>query len=178
MDASNYALLGAFGAAIVLVVLMPRIPRMEEQLVAWFSRATASPRWFLLWVLIFFAWIPARHVLIERKLMTSDEDIILITFLWSFMPFAVENALKAATALQMQVLTTILECVQQAVDVVRKTVDEVKGLIVDMRGELAQMRKHDEEIAILLRRLDERDRAQYELISKVLSALIAPEAKQ
>jgi hypothetical protein len=122
----------------------------ESRFVQYFSHLTSSPRWFTIWLLVMVLWIPVRHMLLENGWLSTDNDFIVATILWSCVPYMVENLLKATTAKQMTVLLKILEKLSEGVEAMRQLVIEVKA-------------SQD--------RSEERDRATDELLVQLLKAI-------
>lgn len=113
LDTASIFIVGAFFALIICLMFAEKIPAIEHKILHWFSDVTQRPRWFIFWVLLFLIWVPFRFLALKHtKWFSGDTDVILMTFLWSVVPFMVENALKSSSALQMKMLIQMLELVK------------------------------------------------------------------
>lgn len=134
------------GTIITAGLFADAVSAIEMRFIAWSGHLTTKPRWFTIWLLIFFEWAVVRSLIYHR----IDWDTITITFLWSGVPFFVENLLKSQNAAQMTLLT---------------------DLIVAIKEELDQSAERDEASA-------ERDRALLSFCNRILDRLskLVPEA--
>lgn len=75
-----------------------KIEQLEEKLTDWFSVATSKKRWFSSWILIFVLWIACHRLFLGHGWYSEDVDLIILTGLFSAVPFWVENSLKHGQA--------------------------------------------------------------------------------
>lgn len=142
MDTAALVAVGAFFALLICLVFAERIPIIERNVLTWFSNATQRPRWFIFWVLVFLIWVPVRFILLKHtKWFGGDTDIVVMTFLWSVVPFMVENALKSSSALQMQMLVEMLELVKQS----QTRSEEQEKLIIALTQKILNAMSEDDE---------------------------------
>lgn len=134
--------------AMLLSLLMNHLfTGWDARILQSFSRVTQSPRWFFAWVLVFLAWIPIRSLLIEHvKWFAGDGDLILLTVLWSVVPYMVENAMKYSAARQMD------ELQKQSEHIVKQNA-AIVDLTTAIRAALDRLQEGDEFIRELLQRL-------------------------
>lgn len=94
------------------------LQKAEVGFLHWFSGLTQSPRWFSTWALLVFLWIGARALLQLNHVVwfTQDADLIVMTVLWSVVPFMVENAMKYQQARQMDALTELTVAIKDELD--------------------------------------------------------------
>lgn len=131
MDLILVCIIAATVTAILAVTFNKLYSGWDVKFLNWFSDIAQDPRWFIVWMLILVLWIPLRTILVEHnKWFSGDGDLILMTILWSVIPFMVENAMKFSSSRQMTLI--------------QKQTDHIADLTVAIRTQLDDSRDRDE----------------------------------
>jgi len=147
------ALATLLGAGVFAKLLMT----FETAIADGFSRASQSARWFSVWLIAFPIYAIGSTLLRSHTHWYTDQvDSLVMAFLWSAIPYYLENAIKYSQAKQMGVLTE---------------------LVVELRKELDRSRERDEAAALRDEATAIRDRAMFELVQRALETIEQLEAR-
>lgn len=137
----------AIATAILAIITNRILAGWDLRFLNWFSEIAQSPRWFVLWILVLMSWIPIRALLVEHELwFRGDGDLLVMTILWSVIPFMVENAMKYSTARQMKVL-------EEQSRLIAAQTGQIKSLAGAIRTQLDDSNEKNDVIITLVTRL-------------------------
>jgi hypothetical protein len=125
------------GTVLVVGVLSKWLSSVELKLTDKFSEITSNPRWFTSWVLVFILWA-AVHIGLRRAHVTwynDDLDFIIVTALFSAIPFWVENSLKHSQAKFQALLLRQVDTIAELTVAIRHAVDQGEGRDVEFAAE-------------------------------------------
>lgn len=157
MDTVSLVSLTILGTLIVVGVCAGFLLKFEVVIADSFSRASQSARWFSIWLIAFPVYALGSTLLRHHTTWYTDEvDSLTMAFLWSAIPYYLENAIKYSQAKQMAVLTELIVAVRSELD--------------GSKERDAATAQRDDATAI-------RDRAMFELVQRTLDVIERLEEK-
>lgn len=100
------------------------IKHYEEKLIDWFGNLATHPRWFTTWVIAYVCWA-WMHNYLHFYLPWYDDtkDFIVVTGLFSCVPFWVENSLKRSQAQAAVLAQATLEEIKKQTELIKQTLE-------------------------------------------------------
>lgn len=151
--ASNFNLkadLIGFGCALAVALLISMFTNWTENIEVRFVRALTRMmnhrRWFTFWLIGFFMWATVRSIILGY----IDWDTIILTGLWSWWPFAVENIVKVTQG---------------------QTLNEIAGLAVVIKEQNDKAAERDEDARLRALLFEKALNANTSTLQRVLDAI-------
>lgn len=138
---------------LAMTLFVNSFVQFESRFVQWFSHLTSQPRWFTVWVFVMILWVPARHLLLAHGLLSQDGDLVVMTILWSGVPFMVENVLKSASAAQMASLHHLTLFNKEELERSAARENVTADLVLSVKEEIDRSAERDLTLHTLLTRL-------------------------
>lgn len=148
MDSFSVAALTVLLTLVGVGIFAHFLTRFETAIADGFSRASQSARWFSIWLIAFPIYAIGSTLLRSHTTWYTDQvDSLVMAFLWSAIPYYLENAIKYSQAKQMGAITVLIEHV---------------------REELGHSRQRDEATELRDDATALRDRAMFELVQRAV----------
>lgn len=126
----------ALGTAIVIGMFSNRISKIESAITDKFSELTSKPRWFTIWVLVFVLWVCIHKLLLGKvSWYSEDVDLIIVTGLFSAVPYWVENSLKHSQAKFQILLLQTIDHLTELTVAVKEALDKAEDRDIEFKAE-------------------------------------------